>query len=49
MLERVDAFPIPNEMIAIVCAFWLRAGEYYGDVEDEDDAWAANLEEELSS
>ena len=28
MLERVGAFPIPNEMIAIVCAFWLRAGEY---------------------
>ena len=49
MLERVGAFPIPNEMIAVVCAFWLRAGEYYGDVEDEDDAWAANLEEELFS
>ena len=34
-------------MIAIVCAFWLRAGEYYGDVEDDEDAWAADLEEEL--
>ena len=33
-LERVGAFPIPNEMIAIVCAFWLRAGEYYGGVDD---------------
>ena len=28
MLERVGAFPIPKEMIAVVCAFWLRAGEY---------------------
>ena len=28
MLERVGAFPIPKEMIVIVCAFWLRAGEY---------------------
>ena len=34
MLERVGAFPIPNEMIAIVCTFWLRAGEY---------AWAVDL------
>ena len=49
MLERVGAFPIPNEMIAIVCAFWLRAGEHYGDVEDDEDAWAADLEEELFS
>ena len=24
MLERVGAFPIPKEMIAVVCAFWLR-------------------------
>ena len=29
MLERVDAFPMPKEMISIVCAFWLRAGEYH--------------------
>ena len=28
MLERVGAFPIPKEMIAVVCAFWFRAGEY---------------------
>ena len=28
MLERVGAFPIPKEMIAVVCAFWLRAGDY---------------------
>ena len=28
MLERAGAFPIPKEMIAVVCAFWLRAGEY---------------------
>ena len=28
MLERVGAFPIPKEMIAVVCEFWLRAGEY---------------------
>ena len=70
MLERVGAFPIPNEMIAIVCAFWLRAGEYYGGVDDptpmheatkenllaliaesddDEDAWAADLEEELFS
>ena len=34
MLERVGAFPIPNEMIAIVCAFWLRAGEYYEGVDE---------------
>ena len=31
MLERVDAFPIPKEMISIVCAFWLRVGEYQQD------------------
>ena len=70
MLERVGAFPIPNEMIAIVCAFWLRTGEYYGGVDDptpmheatkenllaliaesdnDEDAWAADLEEELFS
>ena len=24
MLERVGAFPIPKEIIAVVCAFWLR-------------------------
>ena len=29
MLERVDAFPIPKEMISVVCAFWLRVGEYH--------------------
>ena len=70
MLDRVGAFPIPNEMIAIVCAFWLRAGEYYGGVDDptpmheatkenllaliaesndDEDAWADDLEEELFS
>ena len=42
MLERVGAFPIPNEMIAIVCAFWLRAGEYYGG--SDADARGENLE-----
>ena len=42
MLERVGAFPIPNEMIAIVCAFWLRAGEYYGGY--DADARGENLE-----
>ena len=42
MLERVGAFPIPNEMIAIVCAFWLHAGEYYGG--SDADARGENLE-----
>ena len=53
-----------------ICAFWLRAGEYYGGVDDptpmheatkenllaliaesddDEDAWAADLEEELFS
>ena len=42
MLERVGAFPIPKEMIAVVCAFWLRAGEYYGG--SDADARGENLE-----
>ena len=28
MLERVGAFPLPRDMISVVCAFWLRVGEY---------------------
>ena len=42
MLERVGAFPIPKEVVSVVCAFWLRAGEYYGG--SDADARGENLE-----
>ena len=28
MLERVGAFPLPRDMISVVCAFWLHVSEY---------------------
>ena len=28
MLERSGGFPLPRDMISVVCAFWLRVGEY---------------------
>ena len=31
MLERSGGFPLPRDMISVVCAFWLRVGEYHPD------------------
>ena len=31
MLERSGGFPLPRDMICVVCAFWLRVGEYQQD------------------
>ena len=28
MLERSGGFPLPRDMISVVCAFWLRVSEY---------------------